>query len=150
VDYGLDACEDYGWIAAMKMTMLVALLGGLVLISGCVSTVNDRHAFALSPAKDRIESRYDRPVDQVFAAATEVVKDMGALIREGTLYPEQTKVVKTVEGKVNQRNVWIRIESVDPKITSVIVQARTSAGGTDLELAAQIKERIAIALTAGK
>ena len=46
----------------MRMKMLVVLLGGLVFVAGCVSTVNDRHAFALSPGKDKFESRYKRPV----------------------------------------------------------------------------------------
>lgn len=134
----------------MKTNLLVVFCGALMLVAGCVSTVNDRHTFALSPGKDRIESRYNRPVDQVFATAKEVVKDMGNLTREGTLYPDQNKVIRTLEGKVNQRDIWIRIEAVDPNITAVTVQARTSAGGTDLQLAAEIKERIAIALTAGK
>ncbi len=134
----------------MKTMIAAALCGVLVVAAGCVSTVNDRSTAGVPFVKDRIEGRYDRPVDQVFAASKEVIKDMGALIREGTLYPDQNTVVKTVEGKVNQRSIWIRIGAVDPKITSLIVQARTKGGGTDIQLAAQIKERIALALAAGK
>ncbi len=134
----------------MKTRNVVAVCGALILLAGCVSTVNDRSTAGVPFVKDRVESRYDRSVDQVFGAAKEVVKDMGAMIREGTVYTDQTKSVKTIEGKVNQRNIWIRIEEIDPKITSVIVQARTKAGGTDVELASQIKERIALRLASGQ
>ena len=114
----------------------MGLLGALVIASGCVSTVDQRTTAGVPFLKDRIEARYQRTVDQVFQAARDVVKDMGTLVTESTLY-NQTNTVRTVEGKVNQRNVWVRIESVDPSVTAVIVQARTQAGGTDIVLAAE-------------
>ena len=63
------------------------LLGALVLVAGCVSTVNDRHTFALSPGKDKFESRYERSVDQVYAAAVEVIKFNGTISRESIINP---------------------------------------------------------------
>ena len=125
--------------------MLLALLGGLVLAAGCVSTVNDRHAFALSPGKDKFESRYKRTVDQVYAAAAEVVKYNGTISRESVLNPGASPV-KTIEAKVNGRNVWVRVEPVDPEVTSVKVQVRTSGGGTDLDLTQDLQKQIAVKL----
>ena len=127
----------------------MGLLGALVIASGCVSTVDQRTTAGVPFLKDRIEARYQRTVDQVFQAARDVVKDMGTLVTESTLY-NQTNTVRTVEGKVNQRNVWVRIESVDPSVTAVIVQARTQAGGTDIVLAAEIDKNVALKLAAGR
>jgi hypothetical protein len=131
----------------MKSKMLITLLGALVLVTGCVSTVNDRHSFALSPGKDTFENRYKRPVDQVYAAALEVVRFNGTISRESTLNPG-TKAVKTIEAKVNGRNVWVRVEGVDSEVTSVQVQVRTSGGGKDLDLTQQLQTQIAVKLAA--
>jgi hypothetical protein len=127
------------------MKMLVVLLGGLVLVAGCVGTVNDRHAFALSPGKDTFESRYKRPVEQVYDAAVEVVKLNGTISRESTINPG-TNEVRTIEATANGRKVWVRVEAVDPQVTSVKVQVRTSGGGTDLDLTQQLQNQIGIKL----
>jgi hypothetical protein len=84
-------------------------------------------------------------VDQVFDAAKQVLKTNGVLVREGVLY-SQTNQVKTVEGKVNERNVWVRIEGIEPKVTAVIVQTRTPGGGADLDLAHELEKQIALKL----
>jgi hypothetical protein len=70
---------------------------------------------------------------------------LGTLINESTLF-DQTNTVKTVQGKVNQRNVWVRIEAIDPKVTAVIVQTRTPGGASDIDLAHQIEKEIALEL----
>jgi hypothetical protein len=142
----LDGLRQYGCIPSMNTKMLVLLLGGLVLVSGCVSTVNDRHSFALSPGKDKFENRYKRSVDQVYAAALEVIKASGTVSRETVLNPG-TKPVKTIEGKVNGRNVWVRVEPVDGEVTSVKVQVRTSVG-TDQDLTQQLQNQIGVKLAA--
>ena len=129
----------------MKTTILVALLGGLVLASGCISTVNDRSTAAVPFVKDQFEGRYERPVDQVYAAAAEVVKFNGAIDRESIISPGPNQV-KTIEAKVNGRSVWVRVEPVDAKVTSVIVQVRTKGGGSDLELTQELQKQIAINL----
>jgi len=54
--------------------------------------------------------------------------------------------VKTCEGKVNQRSVWVRVEQIDPKISSVRVQTRTKGGGTDADLAHELEKQIALKL----
>ncbi len=144
---GLDGSGECDCIALMKTKMLVVLLGGLVLVSGCVSTVNDRHAFALWPGSDSYESRYKRSVDQVYAAALDVLKANGTVLRETILNPGQGPV-KTIEAKVNGRNVWVRVEPVDSEVTSVTVQVRTSVG-TDQALTQSLQNQIGIKLAAG-
>lgn len=129
----------------MRMKMLVVLLGGLVLVAGCVGTVDDGHAFALSPGKDKFESRYKRPVDQVYDAAVEVVKLNGTISRESTINPG-TNEVRAIEAMANGRKVWVRVEAVAPEVTSVKVQVRTGGGGTDLDLTQQLQNQIGIKL----
>jgi hypothetical protein len=129
----------------MKTKMLVVLLGGLVLVAGCVSTVNDRSTAAWPLVKDKFEGRYQRSPDQVYAAAVEVIKLNGAIARESIISPG-TNQVRTIEAKVNGRNVWVRIEAVDTKITSVTVQVRTKGGGSDLELTQELQKQIAVQL----
>ena len=129
----------------MKATILGILVGAAVLVTvGCVHTVTDRNTGGMPFVKDKVEGRYERPVEPIFQAARQVVSELGTLVNESTMY--QTNVVKTVQGKVNQRNVWIRIEPIDPKVTSVIVQARTEGGGGDIELAHEIEKNIALKL----
>lgn len=125
--------------------MLVLLLGGLVLATGCVSTVNDTHTAAVPFVKDKFESRYERPVDQVYAAALEVLKYNGAIGRESILNPGPNQV-RTIEAKVNGRSVWVRVQAVDAKVTSVVVQVRTKGGGSDLDLTQELQKQIAIKL----
>jgi len=124
-----------------QMKKICAILVG----AGCVSTVNERTSPGLPFVKDRVEGRYERSVDQVFEASKQVVKTMGVLVREGVIYGG-TNEVKTVEGKVNQRNVWIKVEGIEPKITSVIVQTRTPGGGADIDLAHELEKQIALKL----
>jgi hypothetical protein len=129
----------------MKLNIFAILCGAILIGAGCVSTVNERTSPGFPFVKDRVEGRYERSVEQVFDAAKQVLRTNGVLVREGVLY-SQTNEVKTVEGKVNQRNVWVRIEAVEPKVTAVIVQTRTPGGGADLDLAHEIEKQIALKL----
>ncbi len=129
----------------MKRTILAVFFGAFLVGVGCVSTVSDRTAPGVPFVKDKIVSRYERPVEPIFQAAKTVVSRLGTLVNESTLY-SQTNAVKTVEGKVNQRNVWVRVEAIDPKISQVSVQTRTPGGVGDLDLAAQIDKEIALEL----
>jgi hypothetical protein len=129
----------------MKTKILVVLLGGLVLVAGCVGTVNERHTAAVPFVKDKFESRYERSPDQVYAAALEVIKFNGAIERQSIINPGPNQL-QAIEAKVNGRSVWVRVEAVDPKVTSVTVQVRTSGGGSDLELTQELQKQIAIKL----
>ena len=75
----------------------------------------------------------------------EVIKENGVLSNESVLY-NQTNAVRTVEGKVNQRTVWVRIEAIEPKVTEVIVQTRTPGGLSDIDLAHELEKQIALKL----
>ncbi len=131
----------------MKTISAVLLGAVLVAVIGCVSTVNERTTPGVPFVKDKVEGRYERPVDQVFDAAKDVVRTLGTMVNEATLYnPTNNIAVKTVQGKVNQRTVWIRVEPVDPSVTAVTVQTRTQGGGSDLDLAHEIEKRIALKL----
>ncbi len=135
----------------MKAQKLAALAGIFVLAAGCVKTVNDTKEPVLSPAlalfKDKFESRYERSVGQVYRAAADAVRANGTISRENVISSGPNQV-KTIEGKINKRDVWVRVEPVDPSVTSVKVQVRTRVGGTDLTLAQELQKQIAINLVA--
>ena len=118
---------------------LVSLSCLLALLAGCIGTIDGRHQAAVPFVKDTITSRYERPVEPIFAAAKKVLADMG------TLYGENT-ISKTLEAKINTRTVWVRIEEADPKVSKVTVQVRTNGGGADIELASEVDKRIALQL----
>jgi hypothetical protein len=52
-----------------------------------------------------------------------------------------------LQGKVNDCNVWLRVETVDPQITQVTVQARTKWGNSDIDLAHELEKEIALQLS---
>jgi hypothetical protein len=112
--------------------LMAVCLGALV--SGCVNTVDGRSKAGLSFAKDTIESRYERPVDQIFAAAKDVLKLNGTLVAENTIN-------HSMEAKVDTRTVWVAIEEIEPKVSRVRVQARTKSGG-DIDLASELDKQI--------
>jgi hypothetical protein len=131
----------------MRKQIFLALAAAVtgVALMGCVKTVNDRSRAGVPFLKDTIEDRYDVPLERVQQAAMDVIKFNGTLVNETTLYSE-TNLVKTVEGKINQRDVWVRVEQEQPKVTLVKVQTRTSGGGTDIDLAHDISKQIALKL----
>jgi hypothetical protein len=131
-------------------TKIFALLAGLaILAAGCVNTVTGKKTAGVPFLKDKIEARYERPQDVVFKAAKEVITANGAIVSETTL-PNQTNsvngIAKVVEGTINKCAVWVRVEQVDFKISAVTVQTRTSAGGADIDLAAEVDKQIALRL----
>jgi outer membrane murein-binding lipoprotein Lpp len=136
-------------MARMKTILFAAVVGLAVLVAGCVSTVDNRTTAGVPFLKDKIQARYERPMEQVFQAAKDVIQFNGTLVRESTL-ENQTNAVnniaKTVEGKIGQGTVWVRVEQVDPQVTAVTVQARTKGGGRDIDLAAEIDKQIALKL----
>jgi len=129
----------------MKKKIFVSLLGALIVTAGCVSTVSGGKTGGVPFVRDTVEGRYERPLDEVFKAAKEVVIANGVLSKESILHSE-TNTVKTAEGKINQRTVWVRVEDIDPKVTAVMVQTRTSGGGSDIDLSHDIEKQIALKL----
>lgn len=128
-----------------KILALSFLIGASTILVGCINTVGGTKTAAVPFIKDRVEARYERSLEQVFGAAKVVLARNGAIARAGTLY-NQTNDIRVLEGKVKQTTVWIRVEAVDPHLTGVIVQSRTSRGGADLALAHEIDKEIALQL----
>lgn len=128
----------------MKTSFLAVIAGVAIVAAGCVGTASGRKTAAVPWVKDQFESRYERPAAQVYQAAKEVLVQNGTLANELTLHG--TNTVLALEGRVNQRSVWIAVQQEDAKISSIVVQARTKAGGTDLELCRDLDKQIALKL----
>ena len=131
----------------MKAKFLLGVVGLAIVASGCVSTVSGTKASAVPLGKDRIEGRYERPAGQVYDAARAVIRDNGNLLTESTLHSATNASVLALEGRVNQRRVWVSVQQLDPRVSAVIVQARTKAGGTDIELCHHLEKQIALRLS---
>jgi hypothetical protein len=117
-----------------------------VLATGCVHTQTDTHAFAITWGKDTLGGRYQRTPEQVYAAAVTVIQNNGVLVQEYVPH-DSTNTIRSFQAKVNARNVWIRVASVDPTTTEVDVQARTKWGTRDIDLIHELEKEIAIQLT---
>ena len=139
---GLFDCN----VSNMKTIFFAALAGLVIVTAGCVSTVSGTHSAALTWSKDHVTERFQRTVDQVYQASVAVVQNNGVLVTEYIPH-DNTNVVRSLEGKVNQRNVWIRVQAVDPTITQVTVQSRSTGGVSDVALASQLMTDIALQLT---
>ena len=130
--------------AHMKIKFLAVIAGLAIVAAGCVGTVNGKRTGAVPFVNDRVEGRYERAPAQVYGAAKAVLSFNGTILNESTIHG--TNTVLAVEGKVNQRSVWIAVQPLDAKITSVVIQARTSGGGTDLQLCHELDKQIALKL----
>ena len=123
----------------MKLCILSVLSSLALVMTGCVSTLDGHSKMGVPFGKDKIESRYERPAEQIFTAAKEVLKFNGVLTSENT-------ISNIVEAKVNTRTIWVKAEQIDPKVSKVTVQARTKGGGTDIDMASEIDKQIALRL----
>lgn len=136
-------------MASMKSKFFAALMGMAVLTAGCVDTVTGERTVGIPFVKDKVESRYNVPADRVFDAAKQVIREDGTLTHEGTLYNQTNSmgsVARTIQGKVNERTVWVAVAQEDPKVSNVTVQTRTVGGTTDMDLARQIDKQILLKL----
>lgn len=126
----------------LKCFLWLSVCASALVISGCVNTIDGRQGFGVPLVKDRVEGRFERSPHQVWTAAKDV------LAYNGTLYSEDT-LQNVLEASVDTRTVWVKVEPVDPKVTRALVQVRTKGGGTDQELAGEIKTQIAVRLATG-
>ena len=143
----LDAGGFFDWIVAhMKTKYFAALVGITMVTAGCVSTVTDTHTATMVPfGQDSVEGRYPRSLDQVYQAAVTVVNNNGVVITEYIPH-DTTNTVRSLQGKVDQCNVWMRVEAIDPKTTSVVVEARTKWGNRNIDLVHELEKEIALQL----
>jgi Protein of unknown function (DUF3568) len=128
-----------------KFLAALAGMGMVILATGCIHTVSDTTTPALSFGHDTYTGRYERTPDQVYQASVTVLKNNGMLLTEYIPH-DSTNSVRAMYGKVNQCNVWIRVEPVDAKITQVMVQGRTPAGFRDQVLVHELEKQIALQL----
>ena len=123
------------------LVILAVVVGVMAGATGCVRTLDGRSRMGM-PVKDRVEARYERPPMEIWAAAKDV------LAYNGTLYSEDT-LKSTLEASVNSRKVWVYVVPLDTQVTQLVIQARTKAGGADVELAGELDKQIAIRLATG-
>jgi hypothetical protein len=143
----LDAGGVFDWIVTnMKRKIFVALVGIAIITAGCVKTVTDTHTATVSPfSRDSLEGRYPRSLDQVYQAAVTVVNNNGAVITEFIPH-DTTNSVRSLQGKVDQCDVYVRVEAIDPKITSIIVETRTKWHNKNIDLAHELEKEVALQL----
>lgn len=131
-------------------TKLFAVFAGIAVIvaTGCVRTVSGTHSAAPNFwGQDRFVNKYARPADQVYQASVTVIKNNGVLLTEYIPH-DATNAVRALYGKVNQHNVWVNVDSLDPNTTQVTVEVRSSMGFRDLNLAHELGEEIGLQLQA--
>ena len=129
----------------MKKVTLAVLAGVALCVAGCVGNVAQPQPGAKPAYLDRTERRYDHPLNDVFEAAKRALLSYGNITAESAF--ATTNQVRTLAGSVNQTKVWMRIEGVTPTATKVVTQIRAKLGGTDLILARDLEDRIALELT---
>ena len=131
----------------MKKEILAVLASAALCVFGCKSSnVADRQPGPMPGYRDRTERRFDRPLNDVFAAAKRALVGYGNITAENSFF-SSTNQVHTLAGSVNQAKVWMRIEGATPTATLVTVQIRAKMGGTDLAMAEELQNRIAFELT---
>ena len=128
-----------------KCFLFVSLLTVAVAAVGCINTVTGTKTAAVPLMRDRVEARYERTLDQVFNASKDILLRNGTISSAGTLF-NQTNDVRVLEGKVKQCNVWVRIEALEPRLTALTVQTRTTKGAPEMNLAHELDKEIALEL----
>jgi hypothetical protein len=129
----------------MKTKIFAAFVGIAIVATGCVSTVTDTKTAAVPLQQDRVEGRYQRTVDQVYQASVQVIQNNGVVVTEFIPH-DTTNTVRSLRGKANQCDVWLRVEAVDPRITAVTVETRTKWGVGNIDLAHELEKEIALQL----
>lgn len=127
-----------------KIFAAVAGIGTAIITAGCVSTVNDSNTPGIYSGSDKAVARYPRPFDDVYNAAVQVVSHDGILLAEHNFH-DTTNEMRSVDGKINGEKVYVLVEAVDPQITQITVQARTSVVG-DAQLAHEVDKEVALQL----
>jgi hypothetical protein len=125
-----------------------ALLAGVafVALTGCVNTVTEQKTAGVKLAADQLENRYEVTSNEAFDAAKRALTNFGMVSRESSLL-QSTNQVRALEGSANGRDVWVRVEALGPKLTSVKVQARSTWSGSDVQTAHDLATRIALELS---
>ena len=131
----------------MKTKIFAAFAGIALLTAGCISTVSGTRTPAVTFSQDRVRGYYQRPMDQVYQASVAVVQNNGVIVTEFIPH-DTTNTVRSLQAKVDRKNVWVSVEAVDPNkpITLVTVQVRSPMGVGDIDLAHELDKEIALKL----
>jgi hypothetical protein len=129
----------------MKKGFFAIIVIAAACVTGCVSTVTEEKTAGVKMSADRVENRYQFPLNQVFEASKRALESYGQVSRESTLLGS-TNQVRTLQGKANDRDVWIRVEAVTSQVTAVTVQARSTWSGSDVQTAHEVATRVALQL----
>ena len=125
-----------------KWTLCFLAFFSAALLSGCVDTVDGRQRAGVPFQNDRAEGRYPRPPSELWAAAKDVIKFHGSLTSEDVAR-------QSLQGVVDNCQIWMAVSAVDTHVTQVVVQARTKGGAGDYRLASYLEKEIAVRLATG-
>src|SRR5262245_13617528 len=126
----------------LKLTLILFSCVSALFLSGCVETVDGRHRAGMPFQSDKAEGRYPRPPSELWAAAKDVMKFHGVMTSEDVAR-------QTLQGRVDQCDIWMSVAAIDSHATQVIVQARGKGGTGDYELATYLEKEIGIRLATG-
>ncbi|MBM3845758.1 MAG: hypothetical protein FJ405_05660 [Verrucomicrobia bacterium] len=119
--------------------MILSLVVLLSTLTGCVKTVDDRRRWGNPLVRDKVEGRYEYATDKVLRAAKDVIQMNGQLTGENTING-------SIEGIIDTRRIWVRVDSLGDRWSRATVQARTRGGGADIYLASEVDKQIALRL----
>lgn len=117
----------------------------IITLAGCVNTVTDQKTAGVKLSPDQLENRYEVTLTQAYDASKRALATFGMVARESNLLTSSNQV-RTLEGTANGRDVWVRVEALDVRLTSVKVQARSTWAGSDVQTAHDLATRIALEL----
>jgi hypothetical protein len=129
----------------MKLGIFALLAAVALGVAGCVRTVDGEKTAGLHLSRDRVSGNYKFPLNTVFEASKKALQTLGEMTREST-FLDNTNQVRTLEGKVQGTDVWIRVEVSSPQVTAVTVQARTTWVGSNVPVAHEVEKQIALNL----
>jgi len=146
----LDADGVFDCTVGKMKTKIFAAFAGIVLVTaGCVHTVSGTKSPAIWFGRDSLQNLYAAPMNQVYQAAIAAIKTDGVLLTEYVPH-DTTNSTLAFYGKVNERNVWVSVEAVDPKTTQVTVQSRSTMGSPQIDVAHEVATEIALQLQSSR
>ena len=89
-------------------------------LNGCYSTADGGTKAGMPWLKDSVVGRYERPVDQIFEAAIEVIRFNGAIESENSIN-------HSLIGRIDTRKIWVSSgrAPLSPASSSVQNEMRT-------------------------
>lgn len=133
---GFDCIQEMNFKYFVSCVLLSIMLAGT---AGCYSTAIGSKQAGVPWLKDSVEGRYERPIDQIYEAAIEVLRFNGTVV-------DENRINHSLTARVDTRTAWVRIEELSPTVTRVLVQARTKWGRPDVDMASELEKQIALQL----